>query len=180
MEALRRLRERGVRVRILTNSLASTDVAAVHAGYRRYRPAMLAMGVELHELKPIVPTGRRARRRVMFGSARASLHAKTFIFDRDRVVVGSMNLDPRSVYLNTEMGLLIESPKLACDIAESFDELVEPDYSYRVECDPATGALRWHAVELGAAIAHSHDPGVSIWRRVAVTILGWLPIERQL
>jgi putative cardiolipin synthase len=180
IEALQRLRDRGVRVRILTNSLASTDVAAVHAGYRRYRPAMLAMGIELCELKPIVPAGRRMRRRVMFGSARASLHAKTFVFDRERVVVGSMNLDPRSVYLNTEMGLLIESPKLAGDIAESFDELVEPDYSYRLAREAATGAVRWHAVEQGADIEHFSDPGVSIWRRLAVIILGWLPIERQL
>jgi putative cardiolipin synthase len=180
MEALRRLRERKVRVRILTNSLASTDVAAVHAGYGRYRAAMLEMGIELHELKPIVPTGRKLRRRIMFGSARASLHAKTFVFDRARVVVGSMNLDPRSVYLNTEMGLLIESPKLAGDIAESFDELVEPDYSYTVQRDPASGALRWRAIEQGRQAEYFHDPGVSIWRRFVVKILGWLPIERQL
>lgn len=180
MAALQRLRERGVRVRILTNSLASTDVAAVHAGYSRYREAMLEMGIELHELKPIVPTGRKLRRRVMFGSARASLHAKTFVFDRARVVVGSMNLDPRSVLLNTELGLLIESPKLAGDIAESFDELVEPDYSYALERDRDSGALRWRSTEGGAKVEYFHDPQVSFWRRLTVKLLGWLPIERQL
>jgi cardiolipin synthase C len=180
MEALRRLRERNVRVRILTNSLASTDVAAVHAGYARYRAAMLAMGIEIHELKPIVPTGRKLRRRIIFGSARASLHAKTFVFDRNQVVVGSMNLDPRSILLNTELGLQIDSPKLAADIAESFDELTERDFSYTLRLDPASGTVRWLSEEGDAKVEYVHDPRVSIWRRLAVKILGWLPIERQL
>lgn len=180
MEVVRRLRERNVRVRILTNSLASTDVAAVHAGYARYRAALLELGVELYELKPIVPTGRKLRRRIVFGSARASLHAKAFVFDRARVVVGSMNLDPRSVYLNTELGLLIESPRLAADIAESFDELIEPDYSYALERDADSGALRWRSSEAGEPVSLDRDPQVSIWRRIAVNLLGWLPIEQQL
>ena len=180
MAALRRLRERDVKVRVLTNSLASTDVAAVHAGYCRYRSALLEMGVALYELKPIVPTGRRRRRRVMFGSARASLHAKTFVFDRRRVVVGSMNLDPRSVYLNTELGLGIESAALACEIAESFDELIDPDYSYKVERDARSGQLRWLSKEGGSEVVHTHEPLVSVWRRLVLRILGWLPIESQL
>ena len=116
----------------------------------------------------------------MFGSARASLHAKTYVFDRERVVIGSMNLDPRSVYLNTELGLLIDSPGLAADVAESFDELVGADYSYRLERDPRSGAVRWHAAEGDGKVQFFHEPGVSIWRRIAVRILGWLPIERQL
>jgi putative cardiolipin synthase len=141
---------------------------------------MLEAGIELYELKPIVPTGRKRRRRVLFGSARASLHAKTFVFDRARVVVGSMNLDPRSVYLNTEMLLVIESPKLAGDIGESFDELVEPDFSYALERDPGSGLVRWRSVHAGEKIELFHDPQVSVWRRLTVKILGWLPIERQL
>jgi len=180
MTALRGLRSRNVRVRVLTNSLASTDVAAVHAGYARYRAAMLGMGIELYELKPIVPTGGRRRRKIMFGSARASLHAKTFVFDRRRVVIGSMNLDPRSVYLNTELGLTIESAVLACEIAESFDELVDRDYSYKVELESPSGRLRWLSNEGGQTIMHDREPLVSLWRRLAARILGWLPIERQL
>ncbi len=180
MRALRQLRERNVKIRILTNSLASTDVAAVHAGYRRYRPELLQMGVELYELKPIVPTGGRRRRRIMFGSARASLHAKTFVFDRCKVVIGSMNLDPRSIYLNTELGLMIESRVLAREIAESFDELVDTDYSYKVERDPGSGRLRWLSKEQGKEVVQQHDPLASIWRRIAVRMLGWLPIESQL
>lgn len=180
LRALRRIRDRNVRVRVLTNSLASTDVAAVHAGYRRYRPGLLEIGVELYELKPILPAGRRRRRRIMFGSARASLHAKTFVFDRRQVVIGSMNLDPRSIYLNTELGLTIESTLLAREIAESFDELIEPDYSYRVERDAQSGRLRWLSKEGGREVFLAHDPLVSIWRRLAVKMLGWLPIESQL
>jgi putative cardiolipin synthase len=180
MAALRGLRERNVRVRVLTNSLASTDVAAVHAGYRRYRAALLDIGIELYELKPIVPTGRRRRRRIMFGSARASLHAKTFVFDRSHVVIGSMNIDPRSIYLNTELGLTIDSARLAGEIADSFEELIDPDYSYKVERNARSGRLLWKSREGGAEVVCGHDPLVSVWRRLAVIALGWLPIERQL
>lgn len=178
--ALREIRSRNVRVRVLTNSLASSDVAAVHAGYSRYRAVLLAMGVELHELKPIVPAGGRRKRRIMFGSARASLHAKTYVFDRKRIVIGSMNLDPRSMYLNTELGLLIESQKLASEVAESFDELADTNYSYRVEIDDESGGLRWSGEENGVKTVYHHDPQASIWRRLAVRILDLFPIERQL
>lgn len=178
--ALKEIRNRNVRVRVLTNSLASSDVAAVHAGYARYRVALLSIGVELFELKPIVPAGRRRKRRIMFGSARASLHAKTYVFDRRRIVIGSMNLDPRSMYLNTELGLMIESEKLAGDVAESFDELAQADYSYRVELAGESAGLRWTAEENGAMVIYNHDPQASIWRRLAVKILDLFPIERQL
>lgn len=177
---LRRIRNRNVKVRLLTNSLASTDVAAVHAGYSRYRVALLGMGVELYELKPIVPAGRRRKRKVVFGSARASLHSKTYVFDRRQVVIGSMNLDPRSMYLNTELGLMIESEALGADIAGSFDELVDPEYSYRVELAGSSGRLTWTAEVRGVKAVYTHDPEASIWRRLAVKILGLLPIERQL
>ena len=178
--ALKQIRGRSVRVRVLTNSLASSDVAAVHAGYSRYRVELLAMGVELYELKPIVPAGHRRKRKIMFGSAQASLHAKTYVFDRRRVVIGSMNLDPRSMYLNTELGLMIESETLARDIGEAFDELVCPDYSYRVELSGERGSLRWLSEDNGVKMTYSHDPQASVWRRLTVKVLGWLPMERQL
>jgi putative cardiolipin synthase len=180
VEVLRRIRARGVRVRVLTNSLASSDVAVVHAGYSRYRAELLQMGIELYELKPIVPTGRRRKKRIILGSARASLHAKIFVFDRRHVVVGSMNLDPRSVYLNTESALLMDSEPIAGEIAESFDELIDPDYSYRVELAASGKGLRWSARDAGGPVVLRHDPQASIWRRLAVRMLGWLPIESQL
>jgi putative cardiolipin synthase len=136
--------------------------------------------VELYELKPIMRPSRR-HRKVIFGSARASLHAKAYVFDRRQAVIGSLNLDPRSVYLNTEMALVIDSPVLAGEIADAFDELVDPEYSYRVELDAASPAgLKWSAREDGRAVGFRLDPQASRWRRLAVTVLGWLPIEDQL
>src|SRR5262249_52790116 len=99
------LRQRGVEVRILTNSLASTDVPIVHAGYARYRVAMVKVGVELHEVRPILgnphPEGSGALKSA--SSGQFALHAKVFVFDRERIFVGSMNFDRRSLRINTEL-----------------------------------------------------------------------------
>ncbi len=113
-EALVAAVQRGARVRIVTNSLASTDVGAVHAGYKKSRRKLLEGGVELFELKPTVDADTQAAGKLSFtGSSAASLHAKTFMIDRQRVFIGSMNLDPRSVQINTEIGILIDNPELA-------------------------------------------------------------------
>lgn len=175
-----RIRNSGVRVRILTNSLASSDVAAVHAGYSRYRRQLVDSGIELYEFRPILPE-RRKGRRVIFGSARASLHAKTYVFDRERAIIGSLNLDPRSIFLNTELALEIDSPVVAGTIAEDFEELVQPEYSYRVERDPgASGGLKWSGREGDREVVFRRDPQASVWRRLAVVLLRLLPIEDQL
>lgn len=180
VEILCQIRSRGVRVRILTNSLASSDVAAVHAGYSRYRGRLLEGGIELYEFKPITQS-RRKGRRVIFGSARASLHAKTYVFDRDRAIIGSLNLDPRSIYLNTELALEIDSPIIAGELAVDFEELIQPEYSYRVELDSgAASGLKWTCTEEGRELVFHADPQASIWRRLAVVLLRLLPIEDQL
>lgn len=180
VEILCRIRSLGVRVRILTNSLASSDVAAVHAGYSRYRQQLLDGGIELYEFKPILPA-RRKGRRIIFGSARASLHAKTYVFDRGRAIIGSLNLDPRSIFLNTELALEIDSPIIAGEIAADFEDLILPEYSYRVERDPRTaGGLKWNSREDGREMVFHSDPQASIWRRLAVVLLRLLPIEDQL
>jgi len=112
------LRDKGVRVRILTNALSSTDVSAVHAGYVRYRKALLRMGVELHELnKNLDAKERKAMKKVGIGGSKASLHAKSFILDRKHVFIGSLNLDPRSIVQNTEIGVIFESTEIAQRIA---------------------------------------------------------------
>ena len=117
---------RGVRVRILTNSLASTDVPVVHSGYARYRAELLRKGVELYELRPIAGASALHSTRLFGRSSEASLHAKAFIVDRELAFVGSMNLDPRSRHLNTELGVVIESPELASKLVEIFDEAFQP------------------------------------------------------
>lgn len=112
VRALDQLVQAGVDVTVLTNSLQATDVAAVHSGYVKYRKPLLKAGVKLYELQPnhAVPT---TKDRGLTGSSATSLHAKTFIVDEKRIFIGSFNLDPRSARLNTEMGIVLESPKIA-------------------------------------------------------------------
>jgi putative cardiolipin synthase len=119
--ALEALAKAGVKVRILTNSLAASDVKAVHAGYAKRRQDLLRSGVQLYELKPTAAKS-SDEIEVWFGaSSSAALHAKTFAVDRSRIFVGSFNFDQRSALLNTEMGLVIESPVLVQRLAAFFD-----------------------------------------------------------
>lgn len=143
VERLRALTARGVRVTILTNSLASTDVAAVHAGYRRYRRELVEAGVRLYERRPSGDTS--ISKQVIIGSSRASLHAKTYVFDRKSIFIGSMNLDPRSLNLNTEIGVYCESPAIASDVATDLEPRLD-QIAWRVESrtDPSgNGRLKW-------------------------------------
>ncbi len=129
-----KMRKEGVRIRILTNSLASNDVPSVHSGYRKYGKAMLRKGVELYEIRPVLepPEEERDKARRRFGSSGASLHAKTLVFDRRTVFVGSANLDPRSARLNTELGIVVTSPELARQVAAIFETVTRPEYSFRL------------------------------------------------
>jgi len=162
---------RGVKVRVLTNSLAATDVAPVHAGYAKYREALLRGGVRLYELKPALQENTERERRGIGGSSDASLHAKTFAVDRSRIFVGSFNFDPRSARLNTEMGVVIESTALATQLSDSLDQLL-PRNAYEVRL-AADGSLEW--VE-GDVSLHS-EPGARLLKRLWIGILSLLPIE---
>ena len=122
MAVTKGLQERGVHLRVLTNSLAATDAPIVHVGYAKYRSALLDGGVELYELRPTL--GDRPKMFGTFRSAQASLHVKSVIVDRSTLFVGSMNVDPRSVGLNTETGLIIHSPVLSQAVARLFDAAI--------------------------------------------------------
>jgi len=162
----------GVRVRILTNSLVATDVMAVHAGYAKRRRALLEAGVTLFELKRAA----RPRLESVGGSSGASLHAKTFAIDGAKLFVGSFNFDPRSAELNTEMGFVIDSPKLAAQLRGVFDTNVPLD-AYEVTLDTA-GDLRWTEAREGAAPAtYVTEPGAGLLMRAGVGLLSFLPIE---
>ena len=168
----------GVQVSVLTNSLEATDVAPVHAGYAKRRKPMLQAGVAIFELKRAPAaggSGERKRRRRGSGSSRSSLHAKTFSVDHSRVFVGSFNFDPRSARLNTEMGFVIESPALAREIAEAFGERI-PERGYKVELNES-GDLQWSERKDGKAVVHDREPGTGFWLRLAVALLGRLPVE---
>jgi putative cardiolipin synthase len=170
--------ERGARVRILTNSLAATDVPAVHAGYKKYRRALLEGGVELYELKPTSDSMLDGYRKGILGSKSASLHAKTFIIDGEYVFVGSLNLDPRSVDLNTELGLVVESKELAAVLTSGIEDALLPTASWRLTLDD--GDLVWSGVKGGESVELRTDPDTTSWTRFTVWCLGLLPIEGQL
>jgi len=168
---------KGVRVRILTNSLASTDVPVVHAGYARYRPRLLACGVELHELRPGAKTTRRGL------SSGASLHAKAVIVDRSALIIGSMNLDPRSRRVNTEVAVRIESPILGEQLGALFDEAVAPDQAFRVELAEsgnAAAALVWLGEVDGQSVRLDSEPLAGWWRHFLSGLLASLAPEELL
>jgi putative cardiolipin synthase len=164
-----RMRRRGVRVRILTNSLASTDVPTVHAGYSRYRRALLRAGVELHEYQRF---GNRPKRHHRASRCNA-LHAKTLVVDRRLAWIGSFNLDPRSSRLNTEMAVLLESESLAADLAGRMERDLAPDRSWRVMIRPGSRELRWIGEKAGAPHEVPREPDASLWWR------GWVKLARQ-
>jgi putative cardiolipin synthase len=174
---LRALRERGVQVRVTTNSLASTDVPLVHGAYAAARPALLQAGVILHEVKPLFPVG--LRRLLRRQRSRASLHTKAAAVDRRRAFVGSMNLDPRSIRINTEIGLLIDCPAFAEHVAAALDRTASPDLSWQVEWDAATHRLRWHTHFRGRPVSIAHEP-VTGWTRRLLAALARLLPERWL
>jgi cardiolipin synthase C len=164
------LRSNGVRVRILTNSFAGNDVAIVHSGYAKYRKDLLKLGVELYELKPSLGAELEEEQK-RFGSSGASLHAKVFIIDREQVFVGSLNLDPRSVNLNTELGIIVESRELGDVLARQFEELLRPGYSYRLVLDTPEGGLVWISEKSGNEVRYTRDPEVGFWRRFSTWFL---------
>ena len=170
--------ERGVRVRILTNALASSDVALVHAGYMRYRKDLLRNGVELFEFKP-VPVETPMKRRVPgFGSSgSSSLHAKVFGIDRHEVFVGSFNLDPRSVSLNTEIGVWFKNGELGRRLGETFDDNIS-QVAYRLTLEE--GKLQWHALEAGSAVVYHSEPESGWWKRFKNWLLSLVVVESML
>jgi putative cardiolipin synthase len=173
------LAQNKVRVRILTNSLSSSDVTAVHAGYANYRRALLKAGVELYELKPQPrpPSAGKpaAQPKAWGGSSSASLHAKTFAIDDKSIFVGSFNFDKRSAFLNTEMGLVIEDATLAGRLVRWFDEEM-PARAYRVVLQP-DGKLGWIEQTAQGEIRHDTEPDSSALQRGWVNFLSILPIE---
>jgi putative cardiolipin synthase len=164
---------------IVTNSLDATDVAAVHTGYSRYRPDLLRGGVELYEMKRMVAREDVRQQLSLTGSSGATLHTKALVIDGHRVLVGSMNLDPRSANLNTEMAVLVDSAELASQVRRQFEINTAPDLSYRVKLE-GDGNLVWYDTVQGQPRRTEHDPDTSALFRFGVTLLRVLPIESLL
>ncbi|OGA07088.1 MAG: hypothetical protein A3D95_05295 [Betaproteobacteria bacterium RIFCSPHIGHO2_12_FULL_69_13] len=181
LEVLGSLAQRGVRVRVLTNSLASTDpVPLAHAGYARYRGRLLARGVELHERRPGAARLRNARPGLSSG---ATLHAKAVVVDRKLLLVGSMNLDPRSRLSNTEVAVLVESEALAAELATLFDEASSLEQAFHVELAERANEnapLVWLGRERGEQVRYEDEPLTGWWRRMLSRLLGALAPEELL
>lgn len=175
-QAFADLAHKGVGVRILTNALEATDVAAVHAGYAKWRKPLLEAGVLLYESRRSWEAGDAREQPGRFGSSASSLHAKTFAVDDQRIFVGSFNFDPRSIELNTEMGLVIDSPALAGQLGQAMRTTI-PQRAYQVLLNP-DGSLYWIARNAnGTTTRYDTEPGASVWKRIGVAILSVLPID---
>lgn len=178
MPMVRRLRARGIRIRMLTNSLASTDEVPAYAVYARERRRLLEEGVDLHEVRA------DAASRLMYTAEparehRLALHAKVAVFDRRTVYVGSFNLDPRSRSLNTEVALIVDSPVLARRLLELLEIDFLPANSWHLALDADRRDVVWIAGEAGDPAVHRRTPA-SAWRRLVARVAGMLPIRAQL
>ena len=177
-EAFAKMAHEGIQIRVLTNSLAATDVSAVHAGYAKRRKALLRSGVRLFELMPDAAASGSGMPNRNIGSSGASLHAKTFAVDGRRAFVGSFNFDPRSAEFNTEMGFVVDSPALATAIHSAFDKDLHQS-SYEVRLD-ASGNLEWLDRSSGSEAVLRQEPETGPIKRALVTVLSWLPIDIML
>jgi putative cardiolipin synthase len=172
------LHERNVRVRVLTNSLASNDMLPAHSGYAKTRRPLLENGMELYELRPDTDAF-RAGWSLLSGRSPAALHTKAMAFDREAVFIGSFNLDPRSAVINTEAGLYIESPELAERLTAYMATGVVPANSYRVLLDP-NGEIVWETVRDGKKMRYQDEPETGFRRRLVANLWKLLPIDSQL
>jgi len=179
------LRERHARVGIVTDSLQSTRDILAYAGYIQSRKPLLRSGIDLYEVRAQLGTTRgsgqtsRVSRLGTYG-----LHGKLLVFDRQRVFIGSMNFDERSRHLNTEIGLIIDSPELAQLTAARFNAMSELDNAYMPSfvagAAPGSGRLQWTTEEHGATVVYHKEPSPNLWRRWMANVLAWLPVRREL
>src|SRR5450631_1916238 len=164
---IRELRERGVRIRILTNSLASTDSPLVHNGYAHYRVALLKLGVELSEVRPKL--GQKRKRFHPFKGSNASLHAKSLVIDGNTVFIGSMNMDARSARTNSELGLVMRSAEIARQVSSLLDD-ISADGSYKLDLD-GNDRIVWSSGDPGAMQEWHTDPETTRTQRLLLRLL---------
>ena len=174
----------GVKVRVLTNSFKANDVAVVHAFYGKYRQNLLEHGVQLYEFLPALnkndldknteDLAKKAKVSIK-GLSRSSLHAKLMALDEKQVFIGSFNFDPRSAYLNTEIGVLLNSPPLAQAVHTTMDENLSK-YAYKLVLD-ANKKITWQRQTPQGPVIYTKEPRMKWWQRASIKMLSWLPIE---
>jgi len=176
IEFLTGLQERGVQVKVITNSLAANNHSIVHSGYTPSRKPLLKAGVRLYEVRAdasIVGVDRGTQ-----GAALATLHTKGFVIDRSELFLGSFNWDPRSVNINTELGVIMKSPELTGQIVDSVEEKLDSQ-TYEVILNDK-GKVRWADRSGDAEVILDKEPQTGWWRRFTVGFYRILPIKGQL
>jgi len=174
LDNIQTLTARGVRVRIITNSLASTNHTMVNSGYAPWRRRLLEAGVELYEYRGDIPDTRSIVAPGM-NTHRVTLHTKAFVIDKETVYIGSLNMDPRSMHINTEMGLLIKDPGLAHEVLEHLEDDMRPENAWQVSLDEEN-QLVWESAD-----GKTHlQPARGFGQRIADFFYGLLPIKDQL
>ena len=182
VDALCALSQKGVRVRILTNSLVSNDVAAVHAGYMRHREQLVRCGVELYELNEQIKKQQAERFTWLPGLSKSSLHAKTMAIDREIMFVGSLNFDQRSLNINNEIGILFHESELAANASKRFSDHIE-HVAFKVELvsrNNGKKSLQWSTTEGGKKIVFDSEPYAGFWKILGVNLMRVLPIDAML
>jgi putative cardiolipin synthase len=185
MQMFKDLRQRNVQVRILTNSLESSTMLTAQAAYMHYRMPLLETGVELYETRSLLGDAKGSGESADMSSyGNYSLHAKIFVFDREKLFIGSMNFDQRSMHLNTEIGLIIESPVLAQQMAARFEAMVKPLNAYKVVLRSVEGggppSLVWRTQEGANAVDYGTEPARSDIERNKARFLTLLPLDKEM
>lgn len=179
LELIQEVVDRGVKVKIFTNSMMSNDVSLVHAGYSKYRKALLEMGVELYEIdsRELDDLYEKSNKKRPSNASKLSLHAKYYVMDRSMAFIGSFNLDPRSRNENTEIGILTESEELGRYLAQKFDNDIDV-VAFKLTLED--GDIVWTKMKDGKAIRYTNDPYSSWWDRAKNNMAKILPMESQL
>lgn len=177
MKLLKGLQKRGIEITVLTNSLASSDVSSVFAGYKKYRKELIKSGIHLYELRPKQPEIIKKKRFFASSGSLTGLHTKAFIFDRKRVFIGSMNLDPRSSQLNTEMGVVTYDEVFAENMGKELLETL-PEIAYEIKIED--GDIRWMKKDGSRIKELKKEPETSWWKRFKALLSGWFVPEELL
>lgn len=177
MEALTGIRERGVDVTVITNSLAANNRFTVHGGYAPVRKPLLKNDIRIYEVRPDADVA--GAEIVTASGAKARLHTKAFIVDHREIFIGSFNFDPRSANINTQLGVIIRSPALA----ETFLRQIEaslPHQAYAVFLDQK-GKLRRRGIDRdGTEVLYTKEPETSLGQRCMAGPMRLMPVRGQL
>jgi putative cardiolipin synthase len=185
LQALKELRQRDVRVRILSNSLESCPEISAQSGYDKNRVPLLESGVELYEVRALLGSTRGSGQSAKISRhGNYALHGKMYVFDRKRVLIGSMNFDQRSQHINTEIGVIIGSAEVAQQTALRFENMVKPENCYALALSPAGAVgksrLTWSTEESNRKVEYDREPARSGWQRLQAKLLALLPLDPEL